>query len=1032
MVGRFAGWPLLVTVVPGGAPMAFPTAAAFMVAGMAFLVLGRRRDRMGMILAGLTAALGLGVLAIYFVAEPLGFAGYDYDPGRLAQGVGFDGRMSPNTAASFALLGLALWEIARARPRIRALQIIASLILAVAFLAIYGHITGLRVTYTWWRYTGMALHTAAGFFVAALVLLGEAARRIPPAQRAKSRSIPFFAIAGSLVLVVGITAFVSNNQQEKSAASMKRSYEVIASVNYAELCVTRMESTTRAYVLRHDDGLNAYYRDMEGRLRAELLNLHFLTEDDAMQAANARRLSGLVRAKRRFMQEAITQAQAGRVPSTDRFPGHTGPALMQDIRDQINLIEDRERGKLTRHIADAGRLSEQTRRIILLGNAVALGFFAVALVIIRRNERAREESEERFRSAFDHAGIGMGLVGLDGRWLRVNRAICQIVGYGEAELMRKTFQDITHPDDLETDLGHVRDLLAGRGLHYQMEKRYFHREGRIVWVRLTVSLVSDAAGRPLYFVSQIEDISAAKHMMRELRESEERTRLFAEHAPAAVAMFDREMRYIVHSAKWLKDYGLEGRGILGCSHYEVFPEIGEPWKAVHRRCLGGATELNEADPFDRADGSRQWLSWRVQPWRDATGGIGGIVMFTEDITARKQLEENLALARDQALEASRLKSEFLASMSHEIRTPMNGVIGMTALLMDTPLTPEQREMGEAIKSSGENLLTIINDILDFSKIEAGKMRIEPVEFDLPGLVEGVVALLGPRAREKHLRLTSEIDPRLNCVLVGDAGRICQVLTNLVGNALKFTEAGVVEVTVLVTDLRAGEVVVRCAVRDTGIGIAPEAQRRMFEPFTQGDGSTTRRFGGTGLGLAISRQLVALLGGSMGFESQEGRGSTFWFELAFPRVEMPPAEADGPVPAVPAVSRPVTGHGRRVLIVEDNPVNQQVARRFLEKLGYTVDLADSGPAALQLLANIRCEVVLMDCQMPGMDGYSTTRCIRAGTVPGLDRAIRIIALTAYAMPADREKCLAAGMDDYLAKPLHMEQLQEALRRCGLGT
>ena len=828
--------------------------------------------------------------------------------------------------------------------------------------------------------------------------------------------------------MVGITAYVSNSQQEESARRVDHTHEVIESINYAELCLTRMESAARAFLLGWEDGLVAQYEDLDHRLRAELFHLRFLVESDPQRMVQRQHLEQLVAAKRRAMRQTLTGAV--NPPARAGIPG------LAEIRALVNEMEEHERALLVVRQAEMARTSEQTNRIVLLGNVVALVFFFFALLITRRAGRAQSaaeeavrESEEQFRSAFDHAGIGMALVGLDGTWLRVNRAVCAIVGYDEAVLLKKTFQDITHPDDLSADLGHVQDLIAGRGHHYQMEKRYYHRDGHVVWVRLTVSLVRKATGEPRHFISQIENITEQKRTMQALSASEERFRTFAELAPVGIYQTDRAGACLHVNPAWSALTGLEavkagGGGWMQALHPEDRAQLFAEWQAFAR----GEKPFRHEYRFQRPDGTEVWVAGAAVELRDPTGRISGYIGTIMDISGRKQLEESLARARDQALETSRLKSEFLASMSHEIRTPMNGVIGMSSLLMDTELTPEQREMGEAIRSSGESLLTIINDILDFSKIEAGKMRVEPVEFDLPGLVEGVVVLLGLRAREKQLRLTSKIDPQLNCLLRGDAGRIRQVLTNLVGNALKFTETGGVEVVARVTDLRAGELIVRCEVKDTGIGVASEAQRRIFEPFMQADGSTTRRFGGTGLGLAISHQLVALLGGSMGFESQEGRGSTFWFELSFSRMEARPGGVDLPDPDIP---RPVVGRGRRVLIVEDNLVNQRVAQRSLEKLGYVVEIAGSGPSALQLLAKIRCDAVLMDCQMPGMDGYSTTQCIRSGTVPGLDRGIPVIALTAYAMPADREKCLAAGMNDYLAKPLHLDQLEDALRRCGLG-
>jgi PAS domain S-box-containing protein len=354
---------------------------------------------------------------------------------------------------------------------------------------------------------------------------------------------------------------------------------------------------------------------------------------------------------------------------------------------------------------------------------------------------ALEQSEERFRTAFDYAGIGMALVGLDGSWLKTNRVVHHLLDYSEEELLDRKVQDMTHPEDWDADQANMQELRDGRRRHYQMEKRFIRREGQVVHVRVTVTLVCGAGGVPLHFIVQIEDITQSKRMMEALAESEERTRLFAEHAPASVAMFDRGMHYLVHSAKWLKDYGLNGRNIIGVSHYDVFPEIGEKWKEIHCRCLAGATEVNEADLFERADGTQQWLSWRVQPWRNAADEIGGIVMFTEDITRWKELENSLAAARDQALAASKMKSEFLANVSHEIRTPMNGVLGMADLLMDTALTEDQRQMGGIIQGSARNLLAIIDDLLDFSKIEAGKFRITVEEFSLGEQVDQALALM---------------------------------------------------------------------------------------------------------------------------------------------------------------------------------------------------------------------------------------------------------------------------------------------------
>ena len=499
--------------------------------------------------------------------------------------------------------------------------------------------------------------------------------------------------------------------------------------------------------------------------------------------------------------------------------------------------------------------------------------------------------------------------------------------------------------------------------------------------------------------------------------------------PDGILVLDADLKLVTYNERLFEVLELDRAAIFGAP---------DPAKAIREvRVQRGDYGPGDSDALLaewevalRSPDSRQYeqqiASGRWVEIRGQTLSRGGRVTVSRDITQRKQRETALKLAKEEAdrarvvaEEASRAKSNFVANMSHEIRTPLNGVIGAAHLLLDTPLDGDQRRYLDIITLSGQHLLSVVEDVLDISKLEAGRVALESIAFCLPDVVATAVELLRPKAAEKGLRVETRIDPAVAPNFIGDPTRIRQVLVNLIGNAIKFSDSGVIAVTARHLVESDGRPVLRVDVTDTGIGISAEAQKSLFQAFNQADGTITRRFGGTGLGLAICRQLVQLMGGTIGVESRPGEGSTFWFTL-------PPRRAAPAAPEAAQAVRPgATLSGRRVLVAEDVEVNRLIAREMLRRLGCQVEIAEDGARAVEMALAADYDLVLMDIQMPRVDGVEATRRIRAAG--GARSRVPIVALTAHAIASEREAYLAAGLTDYLSKPFKPADLREIVAR-----
>jgi len=512
-------------------------------------------------------------------------------------------------------------------------------------------------------------------------------------------------------------------------------------------------------------------------------------------------------------------------------------------------------------------------------------------------------------------------------------------------------------------------------------------------------------------------------------------------------------------------FKLLGRGIISepsnnnlAEVYKAFKrDSGEPYPLEERPIiLGMSGKTSHVDDMviERPDGTRILLEVFGTPVTNDQGQVWASLVSFVDITERKQMELELLQAKAAAEVANTAKSRFLATMSHEIRTPMNAVIGFIQLLQHTELTPEQREYTEIANNCGIKLVQLLNDILDLSKIEEDKIELELSDFDLQAVISGTMDLLSLQAREKALQLTMSIDSEVPTALTGDAGRLRQIIINLVGNAIKFTPSPAQQdkcVNEVIScqksagnnfKLTKGSVTLRIQkdtednrsttlrflIRDSGIGIAADKQEHIFAPFTQADSSTTRNYGGSGLGLAICKRLAELMGGDIGVESVEGEGTTFWFTTVMGKqVKVPLIRVEGIKTSSSCAEKSFNANGIRILLTEDDPVVQKLMSLLLRKYGYLVDVAGNGKKALQALEENDYALVLMDCMMPEMNGYGVTAVIRDPASSVRRHDIPIIALTGYAMKQDRDDCIAAGMDDHLTKPLKLSDLLAMLEK-----
>ncbi|MDN5204830.1 ATP-binding protein [Fulvivirgaceae bacterium BMA10] len=628
-----------------------------------------------------------------------------------------------------------------------------------------------------------------------------------------------------------------------------------------------------------------------------------------------------------------------------------------------------------------------------------------------------KESESKIREIVESLGYIVYEFDLKWNFVYANEVFLELIGYSKKDLQKKLYWEIIRKDYKDEIFNFYKFQISQKKQNSYYEFPIINKEEQEIWI-----------GQNMELTLENDEVKSIKAVAKDItvQKKAERNELkgFVESAPAAIAMLDPELRYIAASEKWYDDYRLKKKNIINKSYFEIFPDLPTSWKNILQRGLQGAIESEDEEQIVSKDGTVTWIKWEIRPWFTINKEIGGIIIMTEDITIRKIQEEELRIAKEKAIKASEAKAEFLSIMSHEIRTPLNAIIGMSQLLIGESPQEDQMENLSVLKFSADNLLVLINDILDYSKIEAGKIALEEAPFSLKNLVTGIRQSLLLKTKEKNIQFKVSYDIDVPEMLVGDQVRLGQILTNLISNAIKFTNEGHVKLDVALQEEHDDSISIYFSVEDTGIGIHKDRLEHIFQSFSQAEADIVRKYGGTGLGLSIIKGLLELFNSRIEVESELGKGSKFYFTLKFKKCDE--SFTDTVIVNQFKFDENLKFDKMDLLLVEDNEVNQLIASKFLNKWNISVDFAENGEIALEKVKKKDYDLVLMDLHMPVMDGYQATAAIR-GLNHNKYQQLPIIALSASASLSEKNKAFAMGMNDYVPKPFNPSDLYKKINK-----
>lgn len=1171
------GWQFNISLLKSGFPgmtssMKANTALCFLLAGVSLRLLQYQRtrlyNRIAQGMAGFIIIIGLLTVSEYIFGWKLGIDQWLFRD-FVSSATPYPGRMGVNTALNFVLMGLALLLLGQNSQRDTWLaQIFSSVAALISLLALFTHLFNVDilerlVTIT----TTQPLNTIAIFFI----LYGGILLLRP--NEGLMQVVSSRLVGGVMVrwLLPWATTFPVTLNWFTLQGQNLGWYN--ANFGYT-LRSTVMVVTFSILILGTARFLNQIdYKRQQAEAEIKKLN-------ENLEILVAERTDALQKSQARFA--GILEIANDAIISVDRTQRITlfnqgaekifGYKIEDILGEPLNLLlPEQFRNAHPQHIKQFAQSSTRARRMgergEILGrrqdgtqfaaeasiSRLEMGDETVFTVILRdisdrkQIEMALRNSEEQFRHAFEDASIGMAIVSLDGHWIKVNPALCQILGYSSEELLALSFQDITHPDDLDADLIYAHQLLAGTISTYQLEKRYFHKQGHIIWSILDGSLVQDAQRNPLHFIAQVQDITAQKEAQKTLelqsvimnnmaggvclikasdltivytnptfdamfgyaegelagqpvgvlnyvdtkvtpdvtfldivtqiqqtgeakyevqnkkkdgtlfwcrvhtskfehpeygtvyvavQEDATELKLAEQALQATTNRLNFLLNYspvVIFSSKPAGDYGATfiSENIKDIWGYETseFLEDSQFWvNHLHPDDVGtvvhGLANLFINDlyfqeyRFRRSDGVYRWMLAQFRLIQDHSGTPVEILGYLIDISDRKQAE----LEFHQANEANQAKTVFLANISHELRTPLNSILGFTQLMSyESNLTPSVQEHLQIVKRSGKHLLDLINDILDLSKIESGRMTLNPSDFGLTNLLTSIEEMFQAKVQSKELQLIFELDPDIPQFVHSDGKKLYQVLVNLLSNAIKFTNQGSVTLRVRAAQRDKTSCHLSFEVEDTGVGIAPTEIESLFKVFVQAEAGKNLSQG-SGLGLGISQKLVKLMGGQIRVKSTLHRGSTFSFEIG---VQLPQAESLPPESINQRVINLAPGQPTyRILIVEDLGENRRLLVEILISVGFEVREAKQGVEALSLWESWRPHLILMDLQMPIVDGYTATKYIRER--PQSQETV-IIALTASIFEEEREKVLMAGFNDFISKPFQQRDIFDKIAK-----